>query len=194
MSEDEFHGVRQISQIISSDHSEFFKNLITSRKVTIVIDVMIDKNIGQKIIIKLDNIFHTIVTGTLSQYHTVAIVTTAHHIASGIWENIGLLLFSILYIKNDQINQTIKKSVKAILYLYRLFFTAFRSSLRKIQYFHTLKILSTLQSLNILNTSLYHENHTNKPIKKGINEITSAIEKKLRINFQENFDRYKRVT
>ena len=96
MSETQSHGVRQLLQIFSSVELEFFKYFTTSRKVTIVIDVMIDKKIGQNIIIKLDNIFHSIVSGILSQYHTVAIVTTAHHIASGIWENIGLLLFSTL--------------------------------------------------------------------------------------------------
>lgn len=79
------------------------------------------------------------------------------------------------------------------MYLYKFFSTAFRSSLRKIQYFHTLKILNTLHSLNILNTSLYHENHIINPIKNGKNEITSAIEKKLRTNFHENLDKYKRV-
>ena len=79
------------------------------------------------------------------------------------------------------------------MYLYKFFSTAFRSSLRKIQYFHTLNILNTLHSLNILNTSLYHENHIINPIKNGKNEITSAIEKKLRTNFHENLDKYKRV-
>jgi hypothetical protein len=58
--------------------------------------VIIDKNTGQKMIIKLDIIFPNIVTGTLSQYQTVAIVTTAHRIASGIFANIGFVLFSIL--------------------------------------------------------------------------------------------------
>ena len=193
MSETQSHGVRQLLQIFSSVELEFFKYFTTSRKVTIVIDVMIDKKIGQNIIIKLDNIFHSIVSGILSQYHTVAIVTTAHHIASGIWENIGLLLFSTLYIKNDQINQTIKNNVNAILYLYKFFSTAFRSSLRNTQYFHTLNILNTLHNLNILKTSLYQENHIINPIKNGRNDITSAREKKLRTNFHENLDKYKRV-
>lgn len=96
MSESVFHGVRQFSQTFSSLEFGFFKYFTTSRKVTIVIDVMIDKNIGQNIIIKLDSIFQSIVIGILSQYPTVAIVTTAHHIASGICENIGLVLFSTL--------------------------------------------------------------------------------------------------
>jgi hypothetical protein len=76
-----------------------------------------ERNIGPNIIINTDNILPKIVIGTLSQYHKVAIVTTAHHIASGMFANIGFLPFSTLYITKDQISQTIKKSVKAILYL-----------------------------------------------------------------------------
>jgi hypothetical protein len=64
--------------------SFFFNTLITSKNVTIVIDVMIDKKIGQNMIMPVESTLPIMVTGTISQYQTVAIVTIARRIASGI--------------------------------------------------------------------------------------------------------------
>lgn len=158
-----------------------------------MIEVIIDKKIGQKIIINHHKILHSIVTGTISPYQTVAIVTNAHHIASGIESNIGLCHHSTQYTVNDHINHTIKNSVKAIWYLYRFDWTACQRFLRNSIYFHTLNNLKTLHSLNIFKLSTFRQNPVDTPIRSGRNDKRSAIEKGFIKNFRDHLEYIKRI-
>jgi len=55
-----------------------------------VIDEITARRTGPRRISNTQNTFHIAVTGTISQYHTVDIVTNHHHSDCGIDENVGL--------------------------------------------------------------------------------------------------------